>query len=236
LNEIQFKLNEMTKIDENLKITNEFRTNVSLFNQEETCIFGINQLIQYSSKNSLKSEILTYEKQCLDLIKLCEFSPNDKWSLLYRGTRDCFSTKDFHSKCDDHPNTLTILKAKQSSYIFGGFTSVAWDRSFFYKPDPNAFLFSLTNMDNRPLKMKVDPKRHENAIYCASGCGIWSHILWRSTYKKIMQILNMKVVMIWVVLIRILNMKKEQMKLKHFWLAHFVFNWTKLKFIKKNKT
>jgi hypothetical protein len=35
-----------------------------------------------------------------ELIKVCEFSPNDKWSLLYRGTRDGFDSSDFHSKSD----------------------------------------------------------------------------------------------------------------------------------------
>jgi hypothetical protein len=47
------------------------------------------------------------------LIKLCEFSPNNKWTLLYRGTRDGFGADVFHSKCDDHPNTLTLLKASK---------------------------------------------------------------------------------------------------------------------------
>ncbi len=28
------------------------------------------------------------------------------------------------------------------------------------------FLFSLTNKDNRPLKMKIDSYRHESAIRC----------------------------------------------------------------------
>ena len=57
------------------------------------------------------SQILKGEQQCLELLKLCEFSPNEKWSLLYRGTRDGFDSNDFHSKCDGHSNTLTILKA-----------------------------------------------------------------------------------------------------------------------------
>jgi hypothetical protein len=58
------------------------------------------------------SQILKGDRQSFELIKLCEFSPNDKWSLLYRGTRDGFGAKDFHSNCDGHSNTLTILKAR----------------------------------------------------------------------------------------------------------------------------
>jgi hypothetical protein len=54
------------------------------------------------------------EQQYFDLIDLCEFSQNDKWSLLYRGTRDGFGSNDFHSRCDGHSNTLTILKVENT--------------------------------------------------------------------------------------------------------------------------
>ncbi len=124
-----------------------------------------------SNSNSFKSEILNDEQQPIDLIKLCEFSPNDKWSLLYRGTRDGFGAKDFHSKCDGHSNTLTILKAKQTSFIFGGFASVDWDSSMKCKFDPNAFIFSLKNKDNIPLKMKINPNYEDRAIRCDSELG-----------------------------------------------------------------
>jgi hypothetical protein len=106
-----------------------------------------------------------------EFIDLCEFSTNDKWSMLYRATRDGFGAKDFHSKCDGHPKTLTILKAKQSEFIFGGFTSVDWDSTSQWKSDANAFIFSFTNKDNRPLKMKVNPNQHRHAIGCNSSCG-----------------------------------------------------------------
>jgi hypothetical protein len=102
---------------------------------------------------------------------LCEFSPNDKWSLLYRGTRDGFGSDDFHSKCDGHSNTLTLLKAKQTSFIFGGFASVVWDNSMKFKSDPNAFLFSLTNKDNTPVKMNIDLNYEDRAILCDSELG-----------------------------------------------------------------
>ena len=84
--------------------------------------FRIN-LNQYSNQNSIDSDILKDEQQCSELIELCEFSPDDKWSLLYRATRDGFGAKDFHSNCDGHSNTLTILKAKQSEYTFYTFYS-----------------------------------------------------------------------------------------------------------------
>jgi len=170
LNDIQFKLNELTNIKDNLKATNGFKPNLSAFNQEET--FGLIKLNLNSNINSFKSEIINGEEQLLELIKLCDFSPSDKWSLLYRGTRDGFGSDVFHSKCDGHANTLTILKAKESEFIFGGFASVEWEsNSFKYKSDPNAFIFSLTNKDNKPLKMDINPNENYRAICCNTSYG-----------------------------------------------------------------
>jgi hypothetical protein len=143
LNEFQLKLNEMNQIKEFCEETNGFQPNLSAFNQEDLfCSLKVNELC--SNTNSLMSQILKGEQQCLDLIQLCEFAPTDKWSLLYRGTRDGFGSQDFHSRCDGHTNMLTIVKAKGSKFIFGGFTTVSWDGSGRWKSDPNAFIFSLT--------------------------------------------------------------------------------------------
>jgi hypothetical protein len=162
----------MNQVKDILMATNEFMPNLSLLNQNEmSTLFGSIQLDEYSSVKSFESEILKDERQMSVLIKLCEFSPNDKWSLLYRGTRDGFGTNEFHSKCNGKSNTLTLLKAKENNFIFGGFTMVSWDSSSGWKSDANAFIFSLTNKDNQPLKMKVDPNRHEYAIICNPECG-----------------------------------------------------------------
>jgi hypothetical protein len=127
-------------------------------------------LIDYYSLNG--SKILSTKQEYLnDLIRLCEFSSdaNHKWSLLYRGTRDGFRAKDFHAKCDGKSSTLTIIKAKSSGFIFGGYTEAEWDSCEEDKSDPNAFIFSLINEDNKPCKINVsDPNK---AIFCSSRCG-----------------------------------------------------------------
>jgi hypothetical protein len=146
--ELKLKLDEQSQVKDNLIQMNEFKPNLS-FSPDS---FGQLRLNEYSI-DPFKSQILK-DKQSLDLIKLCEFSLKDKWTLLYRGTLDGFGANAFHSNCYGHKNTLTILKAKGSSYIFGGFTSVNWNSSEYYKSDPNAFLFSLTNRDNQPCKMR----------------------------------------------------------------------------------
>jgi hypothetical protein len=166
LKEIRFILSEMNQVKSDLIETNEFKPNLTLLNQEEgTSLFGSIKLDVYRL-NSLKSKILTNEQQYVELIQLCAFSLNDRWSLLYRGTRDGFGSDDYHSRCDDHSNILTILKAKESFHVFGGFTTVNWDSSSKFKTDPKAFIFSLTNKDNIPLKIKIEPNRPHCAIYC----------------------------------------------------------------------
>jgi len=128
-------------------------------------VFGVTLL------DSFQSDILVGD-QPKDLINLCDFDSNVKWKLLYRGSEDGFDAKDFHLKCDGKTNTLAILMASETDFIFGGFTSASWESgSYQYKTDPNAFLFSLTNKDNKPCKMNIDPNRIQNAIYCWSKCG-----------------------------------------------------------------
>ena len=139
---------------------NQFNPNLT-FNQDS---FGQLRLNEYSSIDAFNSEILK-DNQPSELIKVCEFSSNDKWTLLYRGSRDGFGVADFHAKCDNHSNTLTILKAHGTSYIFGGFASINWDGSSGYKSDQNAFLFSLTNRDNKPRKIR-QKRNTAYSIYC----------------------------------------------------------------------
>ncbi len=67
---------------------------------------------------------------------------SSKGNLLYRATRDGFTGKAFHSKCDGKGNTITIIK-NNLNYVFGGYASSAWNSSGNYIKDPNSFLFSL---------------------------------------------------------------------------------------------
>jgi hypothetical protein len=163
INEIQSKLNELSQQTEHLKESNEFKPNL-LFDHDS---FGA---VNLNFNDPFNSNLLTGQ-QPAKLINLCEFSHKDKWTLLYRATRDGFDSNDFHSKCDGHSNTLTLCKAKETSFVFGGFTTVSWDDTNQYKFDSNAFLFSLTNKDNQPCKMSIDDNRIQYAIECYSGYG-----------------------------------------------------------------
>ena len=143
INDLKKKLKEFACIKVLVK-KNEFKAGIE-FDQE---LFGKLNLVNFNSK-------ILNQQQWMDLMKVCEFSLNEKWTLLYRASEDGFGAKDFHSKCNGKSKTLTIIKADGSSNIFGGFTAEAWDSSGLYKDDPNTFIFSLVNKYNKPIKMNV---------------------------------------------------------------------------------
>ena len=97
---------------------------------------------------------------------MLEFDENDRYSLLYRGSRDGFSASNFHSKCDNIPNTLTIIKS--GSNVFGGFTTSTWEGSVGYKKDSEAFIFSFRNNLNKPIKIKC---KNTNSIFAYPSYG-----------------------------------------------------------------
>ena len=60
---------------------------------------------------------------------------------MYRASRDGFSSKNFHSKCDNMESTLTVIKS-ESGNVFGGYTDKAWDSNGRGVTDPNAFFIN----------------------------------------------------------------------------------------------
>jgi hypothetical protein len=107
------------------------------------------------------------KQQMEQLMKLCGFSSDLKWKLIYKATRDGFGSNDFHSKCDNQSNTFVIIKSTNGN-VFGGFTEQNWVGQAF-RSDPNAFIFSFINKDDKSIIMKSLGTSH--AIYGASFCG-----------------------------------------------------------------
>jgi hypothetical protein len=98
------------------------------------------------------------------------FAEFRKFSLLSRGSRDGFQKEEFHRRCDDHTNTLTVILDTKGN-IFGGFTPVEWDSSYDLKADDSqkSFVFTLKNPHNIPARrfaLKAEKKHH--AIMCNS--------------------------------------------------------------------
>jgi hypothetical protein len=88
--------------------------------------------------------------------KLQELFPrNLTYKLIYRASDHGFGVVDFHTKCDNIPNTLTLVESSGDSNVFGGFVKVEWDSVYSgYKSDTKAFIFSLRNKDQIPLVME----------------------------------------------------------------------------------
>ena len=102
-----------------------------------------NSELDLLNKKIMDSVILEKDKQYRDLMSLCRMD-GQKWRILYRATRDGFASADFHGKCDAKANTITVIKATNST-VFGGFTSEPWSSCGKLKLDSKAFLFSLVN-------------------------------------------------------------------------------------------
>jgi len=135
-----------------------------LFNRSQNLILLLITFIQKLFKYSA----IVSAAQNISFLTLTGFEKKS-FSLLWRGSRDGFDATAFHRLCDGKANTITVIK-NTNGFIFGGFTSIPWSSSDgLYKDDNTAFLFSLTNPSNSPLKLKV--KSPENAVYHSSNCG-----------------------------------------------------------------
>ena len=131
------------------------------------CTNGYNGL-NCERKDFEHSNILTTSEMKDNLINLIQFNHSNTWTLIYQATRDGFAVSTFHSKCDNKPNTLSVIRSSNGN-VFGGYTEQSWSGSQQYKTDLSAFIFSLINKQNKPLKMKCSKCQH--AIYCHNSYG-----------------------------------------------------------------
>lgn len=116
--------------------------------------FGAKCLLKTSDSTIFVNSSILTQSQSVDLLNLINFPLNTSWSLIYQATRDGFRAFDFHSKCDNKSNTLTIIKS-DIGQVFGGFTTNIWfNPSLGFRSDANSFLFSLINSEKYPAKMK----------------------------------------------------------------------------------
>jgi hypothetical protein len=94
-----------------------------------------------------------------------------RFALLWRGGRDGFGAPEFHSRCDGHANTLTLIEDTKGN-IFGGFTPLKWEspkeRKLKSDHSRRSFLFTLRNPHNVPAR-KFAVK--EKAICCCASWG-----------------------------------------------------------------
>lgn len=135
--------------------------------EEEAEFYKVEGLKDLINTPFIDSNILSKDQK-KQLLRLCDFVQNQKFTLLYRGTSNGFSATDFHSKCDKYANTLTIIKTS-NSHIFGGYTDAIWSSAGCWTTGHNSFLFSLINYDGNPFIMRCIEPQH--AIYCNINYG-----------------------------------------------------------------
>ena len=108
--------------------------------------------IQNIKTNDVLSIILKESKREKELLeKIYEWSGYKKMELLYRGTRDGKSCKDFHNKCDNEGPTICLYKSEKG-YIFGGYAPISWKSSGGWPKLNDSFIFTLTNIYDKPTK------------------------------------------------------------------------------------
>jgi hypothetical protein len=138
----------------------------------------VSEVIDFPSKSTLISQrYLPFVEIDTMIMKnypniLKDFEEKNR-ILLYRGSRDGFRSSNFHEKCDNQTNTLTLIETTKD-FIFGGFTPIAWESSAnsISKPDSSgkSFLFTLkTPRNSEPRKFML--MSGKNAILCNSSYG-----------------------------------------------------------------
>jgi hypothetical protein len=99
-----------------------------------------------------------------------------QFNLLWSGGRDGFRARDFHSHCDGHANTLTLIRDLNGN-VFGGFTPVPWqtgtaDGQAITDESQKSFLFTLRNPHNLgPRKFGMQTGLEDHAIICNPSQG-----------------------------------------------------------------
>ncbi|CAF1026144.1 unnamed protein product [Adineta steineri] len=157
---------EFVLVDERLRqrLTNEAR------------FYKLNNLVEILTEPARRAEeerqkvkfenatLLNIEQQQ----KLNEFygTNEQRWQLIYKGTRDGFDASTFHRLCDNQGPTITVVRST-GGYLFGGYASQSWNSTNTYTNALNSFLFLLTNANgSQPTKF----------LYNNNGHGLHGHV------------------------------------------------------------
>ena len=154
--EFENKIKELEKENQNLK------ENFELYNK----VFFPTEEIKRLKSINIDSHILKiYEINLIEKgVQKNLKKKINKYTLLFRASRDGYRASNFHSKCDGKSNTVTLVETI-TGRRFGGFTDAQWDQSENYKKGSNGFIFSL---DNNEIYYN---KNNQNNIYCTSSYG-----------------------------------------------------------------
>lgn len=91
------------------------------------------------------------------------FGSNTYLQLLYKSSRDGYSSSVFHTKSDNQGPTLTVFRTS-TGRIAGGYAPVSWKKasSYVYLESGKAFLFNV--VDNK-VKKYFNRRKLDNSLY-----------------------------------------------------------------------
>lgn len=104
------------------------------------------------------SKILTHEMKKA----LMKWSNEKSWELIFQGSKDGFTGKEFHNKCNDKGSTISVILTENGN-IFGGYNPSPWKNTTAYDFNKDAFLFSLKrNNKVEPVQLTMSGIYHSN--------------------------------------------------------------------------
>ncbi|CAB5383086.1 unnamed protein product [Rhizophagus irregularis] len=80
--------------------------------------------------------------------------------LLFRGSRDGFSAKTFHDKCDGRGATIVVVRVSGTKELIGGYNPIGWSspRDVEWRGTRDSFIFSLSNSHSDSSNNVSTPK------------------------------------------------------------------------------
>ena len=167
--------------NENIEIKKKLNELYELYNENKILKSEIQNLKVDKNNHILslckESKIIKEENKINFVIEEIEKVTNSisETKLLYRATRDGSSIEEFHSRCDNYPNTLMLVQTTKG-YIFGGFTSVGWiSKNGANIQDKNAFCFSI-NLNKIYNIIKPENAMHLQSNDCRPSFGVNKYV------------------------------------------------------------
>jgi hypothetical protein len=175
LNLLQEKEDDQKKIKEQENKINQLTREQNIIKNEEK--LKIHPYIgnNFNNINDLKQSKIISEQniKSLDFViqRLKIMNTNNElkglnFIMLYSGKLHGDKSQKFHERCDNHKNTLVLIKTKSNS-IFGGFAGKTWNSlEMGRKKDFKSFLFSIDTQ--RIYNPKLESKYH---LFCSDSDG-----------------------------------------------------------------
>ncbi|GBC08030.1 hypothetical protein RclHR1_07880004 [Rhizophagus clarus] len=156
-----------------------------------------------TKSRTVDSKIITYQhteliSKWIDKLNISgKLTSSYNFKLIFRGSRDGFSSDRFHRICDYRTHMITIIKVKDSSEILGGYNPIQWKSGGCYGTTKDSFIFSFNNDDgiDNYILSRVTDENHAifDSLYFGPSFGTSdisirpifdSNICRKSSYEK----------------------------------------------------